>query len=168
MKMPTDKIIALNAIQDSIALIDKNDFGKFYFDLHDWEYKPQVIGYVTTCLLEADIHPLDYLNYIPFSYLYGQVTDETYYIPKHIKTIGMGAFEGCMDLTTIYIPKSVTTIGDHAFYDCTNLTDIYYEGSIKDWAYVALNGSDIFPTNIREVTIHCSDQPLILPKGFRS
>lgn len=168
MKMPIDKITALNAIQDSIALIDKNDFGKFYFDLHDQEYKPQVIGYVTTCLLEAGIDPLDYLNYIPFSYFYGQITDETYHISKHIKTIGIGAFEGCMDLTTIYIPKSITIIGDYAFYDCTNLTDIYYNGSIKDWAYVALNGSNIFPTNIREVTIHCIDRDIVLPKGFKS
>ena len=53
MKMPTDKVIALNAIQDSIHLIDKNDFGQFYFDLYDQEYKPQVVGYVTVCLLEA-------------------------------------------------------------------------------------------------------------------
>ena len=167
MKMPIEKITALNAIQESIDLIDKNDFGKFYFDLHDW-YKPQIVGYVTICLLEAGIDPLDYLNYIPFNYLYGQVTDETYHIPNYIKNIGMGAFEGCMDLVIIYIPKSVTTIGDYAFYNCTNLTDIYYNGSIKDWLKVALNGSNIFPTNIREVTIHCSDQDLILPKGVKS
>ena len=166
--MPIDKITALNAIEDNIHLIDKNDFGQFYFYLHDQEYTPQVIGYVTACLLEAEIAPLNYLNYIPFNYLYGQITDETYHISNHIKTIGMGAFEGCMDLITVYIPKSVTTIGDYAFYDCTNLTDIYYDGSIKDWAYVALNGSNIFPTNIREVTIHCSDQDIILPKGVKS
>lgn len=167
MKMPIDKITALNAIEDSIALIDKNDFGKFYFELYQ-SYPPQILGWVTICLLEAEIDPLTYLNYIPFYYLYGQVTDETYHIPNHIKNIGMGAFEGCMDLTTVYIPKSVTTIGDYAFYDCTNLNDIYYEGSIKDWAYVALNGSNIFPTNIREVTIHCSDRDIVLQKGFKS
>ena len=167
MKMPIDKITALNAIEDSIALIDKNDFGNFYFELYQ-SYIAQVIGWVTVCLLEAGIDPLTYLNYIPFCYLYGQVTDETYHIPNHIKTIGMGAFEGCMDIITVNIPKSVTTIGDYAFYDCTNLTDIYYDGSIKDWAYVALNGSNIFPTNIREVTIHCTDQDIVLPKGFKS
>ena len=37
------------------------------------------------------------------------------FIPNTIKTIGTGAFNGCIGLTSITIPNSVTSIGDWAF-----------------------------------------------------
>ena len=36
-------------------------------------------------------------------------------IPSTVTTIGKGAFEECLGLTTIIIPASVTTIGQTAF-----------------------------------------------------
>ena len=44
-------------------------------------------------------------------------------VPKTLKTIGEGAFDGCSNLTgNLTIPESVTTIGDGAFYGCTGFT----------------------------------------------
>lgn len=44
-------------------------------------------------------------------------------LPKTLKTIGEGAFDGCSNLTgNLTIPESVTTIGDGAFYGCTGFT----------------------------------------------
>ena len=43
-------------------------------------------------------------------------------IPNSVTSIGIGAFSGCLDLTSITIPNSVTSIGRYAFNECTGLT----------------------------------------------
>ncbi len=45
-------------------------------------------------------------------------------IPSSVTTIEKSAFQGCVSLTSISIPNSVTTIGESAFQDCTGLTSI--------------------------------------------
>ncbi len=45
-------------------------------------------------------------------------------IPESISTIGSGTFSGCGSLTEITIPNSVTTIGDGAFEGCSSLAAI--------------------------------------------
>ena len=45
-------------------------------------------------------------------------------IPSSVTTIEKSAFQGCVSLTSISIPNSVTTIGESAFQDCTDLTSI--------------------------------------------
>ena len=45
-------------------------------------------------------------------------------IPNSVTSIGDCAFSGCSCLTSITIPNSVTSIGIHAFYKCSGLSSI--------------------------------------------
>lgn len=45
-------------------------------------------------------------------------------IPSSVKSIGISAFGGCINLTSINIPKGVTTIDEDAFSLCKGLTTI--------------------------------------------
>ena len=51
-------------------------------------------------------------------------------IPNIVTSIGYGAFEGCIDLTSVTIPNSVTSIGDYAFYMCSGLTSVTIPNSV--------------------------------------
>ena len=48
-------------------------------------------------------------------------------IPNDVKSIGMQAFQGCIELTSITIPENVTSIGEDAFCDCSGLTSVTVE-----------------------------------------
>ena len=48
----------------------------------------------------------------------------TYKILSWITTIGVGAFEGCNQLTSIDIPENVTSILNSSFYKCSNLRSL--------------------------------------------
>lgn len=50
---------------------------------------------------------------------------------KYIKTIGEGAFSGCVKLQSVTIGKGVTTIGNKAFYKCTKLQKITIPSNVK-------------------------------------
>ncbi|MDE7440076.1 MAG: leucine-rich repeat domain-containing protein, partial [Clostridia bacterium] len=52
-------------------------------------------------------------------------------IPEGVKTIGIGAFEGCSALTEIVIPDSVKTIAFRAFYNCEKLKSINIPDSVE-------------------------------------
>ena len=51
-------------------------------------------------------------------------------IPNNVKSIGIGAFEGCSGLTSVAIPNSVNTIPSSAFKGC-GLTSVIIPSSIK-------------------------------------
>lgn len=63
---------------------------------------------------------------------------ETVTIPNGITSIGYGAFEGCVKLTTISIPDGVTSIGENAFW---NVPHIEYHGSAsgEPWGAKSMN-----------------------------
>jgi len=56
--------------------------------------------------------------------------NKSYIVPDSVKTIGVGAFNGCKNLTSIDIPENVTTIGTYAFYGCSSLTNIIIPGNV--------------------------------------
>ncbi len=87
-----------------------------------------------------------------------------YIIPNEVKTINMGAFLDCNNLTSVIlsnniteiasltfyncagltsvtIPDSVTSIWYSAFNYCNKLTDVYYLGTEKEWNSIEI-GSD--------------------------
>jgi len=56
--------------------------------------------------------------------------------------IGIGAFDGCKDLTSITIPDSVTEIGNEAFRGCTGLTSITIPNSVTSIGLGAFQNCD--------------------------
>lgn len=52
-------------------------------------------------------------------------------IPDGVKSIGMGAFYGCVQLVSAEMPNSVKAIGDGAFFGCTNLMSVKMPDSIS-------------------------------------
>lgn len=51
-------------------------------------------------------------------------------IPDKVKSIGLGAFTECRELTSVTIPHSVTSIGAYIFQRCENLTEIIIHDGI--------------------------------------
>ena len=45
-------------------------------------------------------------------------------------------------ITTVYIEVGVTSIGLNAFENCVNITDVYYAGSKHDWSLVSIYGGN--------------------------
>ena len=70
-------------------------------------------------------------------------------IPDSVTTIGVSAFRDCLSLTSVTIGNSVETIGESAFRDCHILTSVtMYEG-------ITTFGSDVFSeTSLTEVTVY--------------
>ena len=66
-----------------------------------------------------------------------------------VTSIGWGAFEFCIDLTSVTIPNSVTSIGDWAFYRCTSLTSVVIPDGVKSIGYQAFLGC----TELTSITI---------------
>jgi hypothetical protein len=63
-----------------------------------------------------------------------------YAIPSSVTSIGDGAFEYCIGLTSITIPSSVTLIGNGAFAVCRGLTSITIPGSVTSIGNYAFSG----------------------------
>jgi hypothetical protein len=69
-----------------------------------------------------------------------------------ITSIGEGAFDNCISLTSITIPSSVTTIGTDAFCECTGLASVIISDgvqTIEDYAFA-------YCTSLKSVTIPSS------------
>ena len=56
-------------------------------------------------------------------------------IPNDVKSIGIGAFSSCNDLTSISIPNSVTIIYGGAFDSCRDLTSVTIPNSVTSIGY---------------------------------
>ena len=163
-------------IENSIDLIESNNFVEVYEDLA-YDINPgfgtqeQMIGEFTTCMLNADIDPLNHMSYVPTAYLYGQnrrhfsiplhidnignyafqESDlEDIYIPSNVKVIGIKAFCTCESLTSVHIGEGCTIIGDYAFIYCENLEEIYIPKSVTTIM------KDVF-YSCDKLVIHCEE-----------
>lgn len=68
-------------------------------------------------------------------------------IPNSVTSIGNGAFNQCINLTSICIPNGVTNIGRGAFADCSNLATIIIPSSITtigDYAFIRCGLRDMY------------------------
>jgi hypothetical protein len=67
-------------------------------------------------------------------------------LPDSLTTIGYGAFERILNLTSVCIPKNVTSLGANAFRDCSKLTAVALPSSLAlatfgTGTYFNINGS---------------------------
>ena len=74
-----------------------------------------------------------------------------YTIPDNVTSIGKGAFDTCLSLTSVTIPESVTSIGERAFAGCSNLRSITIPESVNSIGASAFSGCSSLPiiNNIR-------------------
>ena len=145
---------------DIQELFKKNEFGTLYR-----KFPPDFVSDFTQLMASLDIDPLNYLEYIPKSFLaftsiehldipkhITRISDYAFrncheltdiIIPNQVKRIGNWAFSNCQKLTSITIPNSVTSIGNYAFYNCTGLTSLTIGNKVKsigNWAFYGCSG----------------------------
>lgn len=108
--------------EDNIKLIEQDRWEEVY-EKAARDLIGSQVGKFTQFMLEADIHPEQYLKELPESFLSHSVCRE-FIIPNHITSIGEAAFTYCTNLTNITIPNSVTSIGEYAFLNCSKLTNL--------------------------------------------
>lgn len=161
MKILKEKLYIYRELKIFIAahedLINQNRFEDLYdslMGLIPTSVPSGTVGQFTSLLLESDINPLNYLDYVPRYFLcfsdiksfnlpdYIKSIEDTAFcgcrhlvdinIPNGVTSIGSSAFNTCVNIKDITIPKSVKSIGDRAFYFCNNLT-IKYDGTKEDW-----------------------------------
>ncbi len=63
-------------------------------------------------------------------------------IPSDVKNIYIGAFSGCIGLTSITIPYGVENLAVEAFCNCENLAYITIPGSVKSMGWDVFSGCD--------------------------
>lgn len=138
------QLAALDFIRENSQLINENKWDEIYNTLYI-EYYPLTICKFTNIVLDSDINPLDYLNYIPRYYLGGDQELTSFIVPEGIIKIKESAFDTCRNLKKLILPNSLTTIESSAFYCCNNLKEIKYNGTIKGWqSKVRLSPTDSF------------------------
>lgn len=131
----------------------KSDFSTIYRGLQETEIHG-TIGNFTQLLINLNIDPLKYLDYIPNGFL-TSTTINHINIPDSVTSIGDSAFFDCTNLTSITIPDSVKSIGPWAFSSCSNLHNIQYIGTTDQWGNINLGYRWDRDSSIK--TIHCTD-----------
>ena len=59
-------------------------------------------------------------------------------IPEGVTKIENNTFYQCMNLTSVAIPESVKSIGNNAFYYCNKLSTVYYGGTQEQWNAITI------------------------------
>ena len=123
-------------INDNIELIDENRWEELYEKAQD--KLSENTAKLTKSLLDADIHPEEYLSKLP-PYFLSNSDITKFDIPSNITSIRWGVFDGCINLTNIKIPNTVISIGSSTFRGCSSLTSVTIGNSVKiidDLAFV--------------------------------
>ena len=123
---------ALQLIVENIDNINQGDLESVYKSARE-TFNTRIIPRITHIFLTSDIDPLDYLTEIPSNYARGLsetiCTELT--IPSNIMTIGVNAFQSCMNLQKVIIANGVQNIYADAFLGCKRLKIINLPDTCK-------------------------------------
>lgn len=136
-------------IETHANLLSEENFIQLYEEANK---KEGVTGELTRVLLEAGIHPLDYMNEIPPVYLDKDTLITDFCCPEHIKLIGRYAFNECENLTKMIIGANVSAIDSYAFSRCKSLTGIVIPDnvlSIGDGVFLGCTGLKHIMWNVK-------------------
>lgn len=146
-----DRERALRFLKTCQGYLKKGDFQSLY-KLADEDLETRSLtSCVTQLLLDADINPIDYIDYIPISCFFG-LDMHGFVLPNHVtgidsfsfayttnlKTItlkninyiGESSFNSS-DLETSTIPGSIDVIPPEAFNSCKNLKKVVLEEGVE-------------------------------------
>ncbi|MFI3177804.1 MAG: leucine-rich repeat domain-containing protein [Eubacteriales bacterium] len=93
-----------------------------------------------------DVYKENNMPYVSDNY-YKQI--KSIIIPEGVTSIGMGAFESCVNLESITLPDGLQTIAYRAFADCTSLTHLELPDSIVSIGEFAFH----YCINLEEISI---------------
>jgi hypothetical protein len=83
-------------------------------------------------------YPVTSVGYIAFDCDCNRSYPTSVIIPDSVTNIGIGAFNGCYDLTNISLGNSIISIGADAFTECFSLRSVTFPStltSIQDYAF---------------------------------
>lgn len=150
--------IIIDFINENEKLIDANQWDKVYAKASINIVNNYEIGEFTDSLIEADIDPLEYIDYIPSAYLCSTYT-YSFIIPDNIRYIGSYAFANT-DIKEITIPKSVQHLNNYAFSECDSLEVVNIQSGLR-LLYSGVFSSCYnlkqinFPATLKEIGINC-------------
>ena len=147
-------------------LINTNNFYELYNLAADELYFSQSTGTLTRVLLSVGIDPLQYMNEIPYCYLYGKSTVTHFEIPSNIELIGGSAFSMCEELISVDFGSNVVRVGDSAFSECSNLTSVTLNTGLERIARYAFKSTNIakiyIPETVTQIDPSAFDKSTIL------
>lgn len=131
--------------KDYINKNDKDSWVIFY----ETAFTPSISGLssfdiaeMNKMLLQSGINPIEKLKYIPERFYYGRDDLTEIKIPNYVEGISIYAFKDCENLKKIYIPKSVKFIDGGAFDGGPTYRHIQYEGSLNNWLSMDIDSND--------------------------
>ncbi len=147
-----DMGIAKELIEKYIDLIEADKFEDLYMHLNSEIHagESQLIGLVTSILESCDIHPLNYMEYVPTFYNAYREDLTSVIIPDHIFAIDRGAFKFCSNLKSVKLPNTIEVIGTEAFAACIQLETINFSDhliKIEDRAFFNCASLDNYKLN---------------------
>lgn len=91
---------------------------------------------LTQLLYNINIDPLDYMDWVPASFLDSVRAEIDLILPENITAISDFAFAGSW-IKSITIPTSCDYFGDRIFYDCKKLNYVYYNGTYEEFKKIS-------------------------------
>ena len=119
-------------------LIDQEDFTRLYHIALEYGDNKEIniIPDLTRLLYNINIDPLDYMDWVPISFLDSVKVEFDLVLPENITAISEFAFAGSW-MKSISIPVSCDYFGERIFCDCSRLNYIYYEGTIDEFRHIS-------------------------------
>lgn len=159
-------------IEANKELINNNQFDELYKLASDELYFSQSIGTLTRVLLSVGIDPLQYMNEIPYCYLYGKSPVTHFEIPNNIELIGGSAFSMCEELISVKFGSDVFHVKYSAFSGCPNLTKVELNNGlerISQYAFQSTNIDKIYiPETVTKIGPSAFDKSTILVVNEKS